>query len=631
MFCYLGFVFAVSEVRFAALALGLFLFGLAAELSGCPEWLWVSAYLACYLAGGWEPAIAGVRALAGRTLDVDLLMVLAAIGAAAIGQFMDGALLIVIFASSGALEALATRRTEESVRGLLRFAPETASRVTADGEQTVAVAELAVGDEVLVRPGERIAADGIVLHGESEVDKASITGEPLPVPTFTGDEVFAGTGNGTGALRIRVGRTAEHSVLARIAESVREASATKAGTQLFVERVERWYSLGMVAATVLLFAIPLALGTPFREALLRAMTFMIVASPCALVLATMPPLLAAIATASRNGVLVKSAVALERLARTTRFAFDKTGTLTKGAPVLAEIHTADRAEEDVLALAAAVEYPSEHPLAGAILDAARERELSIAPVGGFSARPGRGVRGRVDGTEIEVGVPSGQSTMDDVLAAVRARGRTAVLVSEAGKAIGVLGIADRTRAGAVAAVAGCVRLTGTGAVLVTGDHSVAAQAIADEVGIRTVHAGLLPEQKRELIAGYESEGARMAVVGDGVNDAPALAAAGTGLAMGGAGADLSLGAADVVLVRDELTAVPTVLALARRAERVVVANLVIAAAFILGLVVWDLAGVLPLPLGVAGHEGSTVLVGLNGLRLLGSRAWRRARDRAGAG
>lgn len=267
-----------------------------------------------------------------KDLDVDLLMVVAAIGAAAIGQIAEGALLIVIFATSGALEALVTARTADSVRGLMGLAPGTATRVGAGGgEETVNAADLRIGDIVLVRPGERISADATVLAGGSEVDQATVTGEPLPVDKSIGDQVFAGTVNGTGALRIRVDRLARDSVVARIATLVEQASQTKARTQLFIEKVEQRYSIGMVAVTLAVFAVP-RYGETLQRALLRAMTFMIVASPCAVVLATMPPLLAAIANAGRHGVLAKSAIVMEQLGTTTRIAFDKTGTLTRGTP-----------------------------------------------------------------------------------------------------------------------------------------------------------------------------------------------------------------------------------------------------------------------------------------------------------
>jgi cation transport ATPase len=331
-------VLALAEARWAAAALVLFLVALPLQLTGGPAWTWGPLYALVYAAGGWEPGWAGLQALKDKALDVDLLMIVAALGAAAIGQAMDGALLIVIFATSGALEALATARTQDAVRGLLDLAPNTATLLTDDGSEiTVETARLAVGDTILVRPGERIGADGHVLDGASDVDQATITGEPLPVAKQAGDEVFAGALNGTGALRIKVERDPSDSVIARIVAMVEEASQTKAPTQLFIDKVEQRYSLGMIVATLAVFAIPLAFGAALTASLLRAMTFMIVASPCAVVLATMPPLLSAIATAGRHGVLIKSAVVIERLGQVDAVALDKTGTLTEGTPRLTAI------------------------------------------------------------------------------------------------------------------------------------------------------------------------------------------------------------------------------------------------------------------------------------------------------
>ncbi|MFF0732533.1 heavy metal translocating P-type ATPase [Streptomyces chartreusis] len=646
---------ALPEVRWAGAAAALFLLALPLQLAGAPAWIWGPLYTLSYVTGGWEPGWEGLKALKGRTLDVDLLMVVAALGAASIGQVMDGALLIVIFATSGALEALATARTADSVRGLLDLAPATATRITADGtEQTVPAGELAVGDTVLVRPGERVGADGRVLDGASEVDQASITGEPLPAAKEPGDEVFAGTLNGTGALRVRVERDASDSVIARIVRMVEEASETKAPTQLFIEKVEQRYSLGMVVATLAVFGVPLAFGEAFSEALLRAMTFMIVASPCAVVLATMPPLLSAIANAGRHGVLVKSAVAMERLGRIDAVALDKTGTLTEGTPRVVEVRPLRERgldEVELLTLAAAAERPSEHPLARAVVDAASERGLDPPATEGFMSAPGIGVRAVVGGLTVQVGAPArllaeaepeaevevevaakcaadaGGDAGGVVAALVREleeSGRTAVLVVVDGTPAGVLGIADRLRPDAAATVAALTVLTGTAPTLLTGDNPRAAARLAAEAGVEDVRAGLLPQDKVGAVRELEGAGRRVMVVGDGVNDAPALAAAHIGVAMGRAGSDLALETADAVIVRDELAAVPATVALSRRARELVVQNLVIAGVFIAGLVVWDLAGTLPLPLGVAGHEGSTVLVGLNGLRLLRDAAWKRA-------
>ncbi|MFG2537565.1 heavy metal translocating P-type ATPase [Streptomyces sp. NPDC048511] len=638
---------ALTEARWAGAALALFLLALPLDLTGAPGWTWGPLYALVYAAGGWEPALSGLRELREKVLDVDLLMIVAALGAASIGQVRDGALLIVIFAASGALEALATARTQDAVRGLLDLAPATASRIAADGgEASVATEDLVVGDVIRIRPGERVGADGRVLDGASEVDQATITGEPLPRVKEPGDTVFAGTLNGTGTLRVAVERDASASVIARIVAMTEEASRTKAPTQLFIEKVEQRYSLGMVAATLAVFLVPLLLGGDMTDSLLRAMTFMIVASPCAVVLATMPPLLSAMANAGRHGVLVKSAVVMERLGQADAVALDKTGTLTEGTPRVTRVLplagsglTADA----LLTLAAAAEHPSEHPLARAVVNAAQEGGLPLLPATGFTSAPGTGVAATVGDHRIAAGsparllrgpaAPEAPETAEAAAAAagLEETGCTAVLVLRDGVPAGVLGITDRIRRDAAATVASLARLTGGSPVLLTGDHPRAAARLAAEAGITDVRAGLLPQDKAAAVREQEQAGRRVLVVGDGVNDAPALAAAHIGIAMGRAGSDLALETADAVIIRDELATVPTVVALSRATRRLVVQNLAIAGLFISVLAVWDLAGHLPLPLGVLGHEGSTVLVGLNGLRLLRASAWRRAAGQGGAG
>ncbi|MFE9622060.1 heavy metal translocating P-type ATPase [Streptomyces sp. NPDC006527] len=697
-------ILSLPEARWALTATVAFLLGLGLDLGGAPSWAYGILYAVAYVTGGWEPALEGLRALRDKTLDVDLLMIVAALGAAAIGQVLDGALLIVIFATSGALEALATARTADSVRGLLDLAPDTATRLTDAGEETVPTTELAVGDLLLIRPGERIGADGRVVDGVSEADQATITGEPLPVVKRPGDEVFAGTLNGTGALRVRVERDPSDSVIARIVTLVEEASRTKAPTQLFIEKIEQRYAVAVVAATLAVFAVPLAFGADLTGALLRAMTFMIVASPCAVVLATMPPLLSAIATAGRHGVLVKSAVAMERLGEIDTAALDKTGTLTEGTPEVTDITPLPGSgldEDALLALAAAAEHSSEHPLARAIVRAARGRGLRIAPAEDFTATPGRGVTAMVDGCVVGVGraedavvdrvqgddgmgdsadrgpagdgmrdvvdrglagdgmgnavdrglagdgmedavdrSPRDSGIQDSVDRSPRDDGRrdsvdrsprgngmqdsagTTVVITRDATPVGTLTLTDRLRAAAPEAATALAALTGTTPVLLTGDHARAAARVAGATGITDVRAGLLPQDKVSAVRELHAAGRKVLFVGDGVNDAPALAAAHSGVAMGRAGSDLALETADAVVVRDDLTAVPAVVRLSRTARRLVLQNLVIAGTCITGLVVWDLVGHLPLPLGVAGHEGSTVLVGLNGLRLLRDRAWK---------
>lgn len=637
----------VAEVRWALTATALFLLGLVAQLVDAPAWSFWALYLACYVTGGWEPAREGLRALREKTLDVDLLMIVAALGAAAIGQIFDGALLIVIFATSGALEAVLTRRTADSIRSLLDLAPETAVILDAAGvEQRVNAADLRRGDIVIVRPGERISGEGTIVDGTSDVDQSSITGEAIPVFKQVGGDVFAGTINGTGALRIRIDVDPSETVIARIVAMVEHASATKAKKQLFIEKVEQYYSKTVVVSTAAIFAIPMLLGSDIQPALLRAMTFMIVASPCAVVLATMPPLLAAMATAGRHGVLVKSAVVMEQLRSIDVVAFDKTGTLTEGTPQVERIDAfAGYSENTVLALAAAAEMGSEHPIGTAVVDYSRSRGLSIPEATAFESIPGMGVRATVHGEVVTVSKPGVtpkagpserlsaheyETSVDRTAAEREFGGMTAVIVRAGGRPIGVVALADTVRSNLDATIGELERVTSNPAVLLTGDNSRAARAVAERVGIVDVRAGLLPEDKAEAVTELQRSGPsaggtrerRVLLVGDGVNDAPALAAADIGVAMGRKGSDLALDTADVVLVRDDLTTLSSVIELSRRAHRIVVANLAIAALFIVVLVAWDLFWTLPLPIGVAGHESSTVLVALNGMRLLSSRSWR---------
>jgi heavy metal translocating P-type ATPase len=613
----------VSEVRWAATSLIAFLLAGATLLRDGPGWLSGVLFALCYLAGGWEPTLEGLRALRERRLDVDLLMTVAALGAAAIGQVLDGGLLIVIFATSGALEAVLTARTEASVRRLLDITPERARRVLPTGDtMDVPAAEITAEDTVLVLPGERIPADGTIDEGESEVDESSLTGEPLPRRRTVDDRVLAGTLNGTGALRVRVATAAAESVLARVSDQVEEAVQTKAHRQLRIETVEQRYSTSVVVATLALIGLPLALGAGIEPTLLRAMTFMIVASPCAIVLATMPPLLAAVATAGRHGVLVKDARVVEALAGVDTVVTDKTGTLTEGSPRVEQVVALGLSTgKEVLALAAAVELGSEHPLAEAITTAARGQGLRVRAATAVRALPGRGVTGTVDGTTVAVLDPATLDAEPDEVAPQRAQGRTAVVVTVDDEAVGVLGISDAVRVDAATAVHRLAALTGRTPVLLTGDSAAAAAPVAAAVGITDVRAGLLPEDKTAAVAALQAGGRRVLALGDGVNDAPALATAEVGVAMGARGSALSIAAADVVVLRPELGGVPAVVELARRAQAVVTQNLVLAGTVIVALVTWDLLGTLPLPLGVAGHEASTVLVCLNGLRLLRRGAW----------
>ncbi|ACR17225.1 heavy metal translocating P-type ATPase [Corynebacterium kroppenstedtii] len=576
--------------------------------------MWWTLFIACYLAGGWNPLISALQAIKNKKLDVDLLMIVAAIVAAAIGQILDGALLIVIFAISGALEVIVTQRTAHSISSLLSLAPEQSNLLNDDGTTRVVNSkELQVGQRILIYPGQRIGGDGIVVDGVSEVDQQAVTGESVPVLRKVGDEVLSGTMNGTGTLTVEISRPASDTVIARIVSLVEEASNTKARTQVFIEKVEQLYSVGVIIGTLIVLFLPIVLlDYSFEQALLRAIVFMIVASPCAVVLSTMPPLLASIANAGRHGVLVKTATVMESIGHSSIIAFDKTGTLTQGAPDVTNVVPAEGYDADtVIRFAAAVERFSEHPLGQAIVRAAEARAITITNATNFRAIPGQGVEGVVEGHTVTVRRADEKS----------ATAGTDVIVTKDDAQVGTIMLVDKIRPGAARAIDDVNAVAPGGLMLLTGDNASAASTVARHIDLGSIHTELLPENKAHIVAELERDDHRVLFVGDGINDAPGLMAASTGIAMGRRGSNLALEAADAVIVYDDLSAVAPLIKLSRRARRYVVANLCIAAAVIITLVTWDLLGTLPLPLAVAGHESSTVIVAVNGIRLLRKSVW----------
>jgi len=593
----------------------------------------LAAYLAAFAVGGFEPAREGLRSLRRGRIDIDFLMVAAALGAAAIGQAQDGAILIFIFALSHALEEYAVGRTRRAMEALVKLRPTRARRVRSlddVGEGTLVPADqLEPGDLVLVLPGEQIPADGVVVQGTSAVDTAAITGESVPQEREPGQTVFAGSVNRSGALWVRVTRSQPDSTLSRIIRLVAEAEERKPPTQLFIERFERAYSVAVVVATIgVIAAGPLLLGWGLDITLYRAMTLMVVASPCAVVLSTMPAMLSAIARGARRGVLFKGALYLEQLATVRVVAFDKTGTLTLGRPSLTDVYSVEGwSESQVLALAASAEAGSEHPIARAIVEAAQRRDLSFAAPEQTTSYPGRGVEAVVSGERVMVGSPAWFEEMGmtlparlrERLARLEAAGQTAMVVGVNGSGpVALLAVADQLRPEARQAVQALKRL-GLRVVMLTGDNARVAEAIGEELGVDEVHAGLLPEEKMQVLAELERRWGPVAMVGDGVNDAPALAKAAVGVAMGRSGTDVALETADVVLMSDDLSRLEGAIRLGRRAEWVVRQNLAFAFGVMAVLVTGALSGWLDLTHGVIGHEGSTVLVALNGLRLLGFR------------
>ncbi len=634
-----------TELRREAVFVGLTLLGMATGLAtgyldGPPLVRWVG-YGVAYGFGGWYGLVGAVETLRHRAVDIDLLMIVAALGALSIGAPFEGAMLLFLFSLSNTLQHYAIGRSRRAIRSLIEMRPESAQVLREGEEVTVPIDEVAVGDVFVVRPGDRIPLDGVVESGESAVDQASLTGESMPVSKAPGDEVFGGTINESGSLEIAVTREAHESAITRLIHMVERAQSEKAPTQRLIDRLEQPYVLGVFGLTIAAIAVPLALGGPFTSTFYRAMTLMVAASPCAVIISTPAAVLSAIASGGRQGVLFKGGGHVETAATVDAVAFDKTGTLTQGNTQLTDVIPRDGAgdvvssEDALLALAAAVQARSEHHLARATVAAAAERSLSVADAEGFQAVAGKGVRATVDGATVHIGnrsyvetvvaTPSGDGVEEGLsrLESLEAEGKTSVVVAretDAGVSVlGWLAFTDALRPGAAEMVAELRALGVEQIVMVTGDNERVAKRIAAAAGIDEVQAELLPEQKVETVERLESRYGSVAMVGDGVNDAPALATASLGVAMGGAGTDVALETADVVLMGDDLAKIPYVLRLGRRTRRTLTVNLAIAFGAIALMVGTILLRGIPLPLAVIGHEGSTVLVSLNGLRLLSYR------------
>lgn len=581
------------------------------------------AYAVAYLAGGYFGVLDGYQTLKERRLDVNFLMIAAAIGAALVGEAPEGAMLLFLFSLSNTLQSYALARSRKAVRALMALQPDTATRITPNGVETVSVESLQVGDRVLTKPGERIPTDGVVLHGESHVDQSPITGESVPVHKTVGDPVFAGTVNGNGTLEIEVRAPATETLLQRILQLVEQAQEQKARTQRWLERFEQRYAIAVIGgAVVVALGLPL-IGWSFSDAFYRAMTLLVVASPCALVISTPATLLSAIANAARRGILFKGGEPIERLATIRALAIDKTGTLTEGKLQFTDLVLLEGASEAAAWQAIAdVESRSEHPLAQALMQAATARGYAPRPVQRVEAVPGKGIIATLeDGTEARIGnlrlfedIPTPDSVVQAVQT-LRQAGKTAMVVWVNGQFLAVAAAADTLRPEAAQAIAQLHALGIPCIAMLTGDAAPIARAVAQQTGIEHVYADLLPHEKLEVLRQLSERYGAVAMVGDGVNDAPALAAAEVGIAMG-AGTDVALETADVALVGNDLNNLPYALALSRQAMRVLKQNLIFATGVIVVLVILTFVANLRLPLGVVGHEGSTLLVVLNGLRLL---------------
>jgi len=587
----------------------------------------VGLYVVAYLTGGTLATRAAIWDLLARTVNVDLLMVLAAIGAATIDAWAEGAVLLALFSTSNALEHHALSRTRNAVRALMDLSPDEANLVTDAGGRVIHVSQLDIGDIVLIRPGEKIPADGEVAFGSTTVDQAAVTGESMPVSKGVGDPLFAGTVNQSGSVHARVTRLSTDSTLAKIVRLVEQAQVQKSKAERFADSFEGPYATGVILISMLVALVPMLAGEDPSTAFYRAMTLLVVASPCALVISTPAATLSAIATAARNGILVKGGTYLELVGAVHTVAFDKTGTITLGKLSVTDLAVFGETTEDVvLARVASAEHLSEHPIGAAIVAEATRRNLPLSDPVGFQSTAGMGVTATVDGELVAIGNEAlfasiGMAVPDVVAEAIdtiRRDGRTAMIVGIGSTVNGVIGVADTIRPGVAEVVASLKRLGVARTVMVTGDNRLVAESIAARVGIDEVHADLLPEQKLDLIERFKLQG-KVAMIGDGVNDAPALATADLGIAMGGGGTDVALETADLILMGDDLEKLPFAIGLSRKMRRVVRTNLAFSLSVIVVLVLAAMIEGIPLPLGVVGHEGSTIIVVLSSLRLLAYR------------
>jgi Cd2+/Zn2+-exporting ATPase len=617
--------------------LALLLLGMALDRMSLPPFWAPTAFGLSAIVGSWFALRSTTRALAKGRFDVNLLMILAAAGAASIGYVFEAAVLMFLFSLSNTLEVYTMGRTRRALHALLKLRPSRALVRRGGREIEVEAESVQIGERAIVRPGEMIPVDGLVALGSSLVDMSTLTGESVPVPKTIGDKVYAGTLNQQGALEVRTTRAAGDTTLARIVALVQEAQAQKSRTEEVAEWVGRYYTVAvMIAAGLMIVVPPLFLGQAFATSFYRAMTLLVVASPCALVIATPATILSAIANAARNGILFKGGRFIEALGRVKAVAFDKTGTLTHGRFEVTDVFALDGASEnDIVGWAASAETRSQHPLAQAVVRAAEARGIRATPAEQLTSVPGKGLVARTGGETIEIGTPE-LFTSEGVtppaqaierMESLRREAKTAMLVRR-GTAWGVIAAADQVRPSAARTIADLRKAGIRATVLISGDNANTVEAIAREVKVDEHFGSLLPEDKVKVIGELEQRHGAVAMVGDGVNDAPALARATVGVAMGGIGSDAAMESADVVLMADDLTALPYAVRLASRARRVVIQNVTIATGVMAVLVTLVFLGQhtpfgpLRLPVAVSGHEGSTVVVILNGLRLLAGRRTR---------
>lgn len=574
-------------------------------------------FIIAYLSGGWF-AIQDVSAgLKQRRIDIQFLMIAVALGALFVGAWTEGSALLFLFSLSNALEQFANYRTRKSIESLLKVAPKQALRRSGASWAEVPVEQIAPNDELLVKPGELFPVDGVMIEGATSADESALTGEAIPVSKQIGDAVSGGTLNLDGHSVIRATQALEESALSRILELIEEAQQQKAPAQRFTDTFSRYYTWFALSLAVVVFCTLLVMSRPLPFAFYRAMTILVVASPCALVLSIPSAILVAIAAAARHGILFRGGVAVENLAAANQFAFDKTGTLTKGTLIVSRIATfASETENSILQIAASVAHFSTHPLARAIVTEAENRKLALLPANDFLNVAGLGMEASVDGKRIFAGSRRLMRDRGITLPDLPSTSEAEVWIADT-RTIGVVYLRDEIRP-AAKAVIDFLKRSGLAVTLVTGDRAEPAAMVADSVGIADVRAELSPQAKLNCIHGWRADGKKVVMVGDGINDAPSLTAADVSIGMGARGSDAALEQADVILMHDKIDNVEEAVRLSRRARAVIRENIVISLGVIFVLIVSALFEKINLTVGVIGHEGSTVVVILNGLRLLRS-------------
>lgn len=595
--------------------------------------LTIGMFIIAILVGGIGIFKTGFRNLARFEFDMKTLMTIAVIGAAIIGEWEEAAVVVFLFAVSEALEAYSMDKARQSIRQLMDIAPPTATIKRAHGEHfhemELPTEEIEIGDILIVKPGQKIAMDGIVVSGLSAVNQAAITGESIPVSKTVDDEVFAGTLNEEGALEVRVTKRVEDTTIAKIIHLVEEAQAEKAPSQQFVDRFAKYYTPAIMIVALLVAVLPPLFIGDWQHWIYQGLAVLVVGCPCALVVSTPVAIVTAIGNAARQGVLIKGGIHLEQLGHIEAIAFDKTGTLTKGQPAVTDILTSQEMSEDyVLQLVAAVEKQSQHPLAKAILQALHEKELTEFIPTDFQSVTGKGAYATVDGQIIYVGSLKWIATLTTVdemikeqVHKLQQQGKTVVAAVSNDQFIGMIGIADQLRQESKDVLNKLNGLKVKHKVMLTGDAEPTAQAIATSLNMTDVRASLLPAEKLMAIKDLRAQFGAVAMVGDGVNDAPALAAADVGIAMGGAGTDAALETADIALMSDDLTKLPYTIGLSRKTLRIIKENIIFALALKLVALLLVIPGWLTLWIAIFADMGATLLVVLNSLRLIKSKKW----------